>query len=66
MKVYKEIALSSTQNYGNLVDMVRDNINDFQNQGLQVEVQYLSCATDCYIIYSALILAYTEKYYANN
>ena len=51
MKVYKEIALSSTQNYGSLVDMVRDNINDFQNQGLQVEVQYSSCTADCYIIY---------------
>lgn len=38
MKVYKEVALSSTQNYGSLVDMIRDNINDFQNQGLQVEV----------------------------
>lgn len=61
MKVYKEIALSSTQNYGSLVDMVRDNINNFQSQGLQVEVQYSSCTADCYIIYSALILAYTEE-----
>lgn len=61
MKVYKEVALSSTQNYGSLVDMVRENINDFQKQGLQVEVQYSSCTTGDYIIYSALILAYAEE-----
>lgn len=61
MKVYKEVALSSTQKYGSLVDMVCSNINNFQNQGLQVEVQYSLCAIDCYIIYSALILAYTEE-----
>lgn len=48
MKVYQNVAWV-THTYYDKIDMAKS------------EVQYSTCATDNQIVYSALILAYTEE-----
>lgn len=63
MKVYKSISWVVNNHYKE-VDMsekIGKYINEYQNKGWEVEIQYSSCANNNNIIYSALILAYTEE-----
>lgn len=65
MKVYKvvdHIAFDHISN-GNmeLSKAVTNVIEQNQAKGYQLEVQYSTCATHNTIIYSALILGYTEE-----
>ena len=65
MKVYKETAHIS---YNSQVDNdgrkfyneLTKIINAMQSKNLQIEVQYTTCSANNVIVYSALILAYTE------
>lgn len=65
MKVYKvvdHIAFDHISD-GNmeLSKTVADVIERNQAKGYQLEVQYSTCATNNTVVYSALILAYTEE-----
>lgn len=46
MKVYKQVA---------------HQVNEYQNKNMQIEIQYSTCANEETVIYSALILGYTEE-----
>lgn len=61
MKVYKETAHISYDSQTNFYNELTKIINNMQSNKYQVEVQYNTCCTNCIIIYSALILAYTEE-----
>lgn len=65
MKVYKairHIAFDEVTNAKHrLKDEIISTIQKNQSFGLQSEVQYSTCATHNTIVYSALILGYTEE-----
>lgn len=66
MKVYKETAHisynSQVDNNGAIFyNELTKIINNMQNNKHQVEVQYNTCSANGIIIYSALILGYTEE-----
>lgn len=65
MKIYKRanhIAFDYiTNNSEKLQKAVASIIEEHQSNGYQSEVQYSTCATNNTVIYSALILAYTEE-----
>lgn len=63
MKVYKEIAnvsISADQSRNFAFDVAKK-IENFQNKNMQVEIQYSTCMENSTVVYSALILAYTEE-----
>lgn len=62
MKVYKETAIVTNRFYNIFVDELSDKINEYQQNHFQIEVHYSTVSETQYeIIYSALILAYTEE-----
>ena len=65
MKNYKSmihIAIDHRSNIDNdFQKSVAKAIEQNQNNGLQSKVQYSTCATNDTVVYSALILAYTEE-----
>ena len=65
MKVYKavnHVGFDHRTNLGSkLQKSIADIIEQNQNNGLQSKVQYSTCATNDTVVYSALILAYTEE-----
>lgn len=66
MKVYKETAHisynSQADNDGALFyNELNKIIEAMQSKKYQIEIQYKTCATNNIIVYSALILAYTEE-----
>ena len=63
MKVYKGVSFVSCSNYRDedIYKKIVKCINQYQENGYQVEVQYSICANNNNIVYSALILAYTEE-----
>lgn len=66
MKVYKETAHisynSQVDNDGSIFYNELTKIIDImQSKNLQIEVQYSTCADSGTVVYSALILAYTEE-----
>lgn len=65
MKVYKRVDHTAFDHVSNsnvaLQKSIADVIEQNQNNGLQSEVQYSTCATHNTIVYSALILGYTEE-----
>lgn len=65
MKVYKvvdHIAFDEVTNANHrLKDEIISTIQENQAKGYQSEVQYSTCATHNTIVYSALILGYTEE-----
>lgn len=66
MKIYKETAHisynSQADNDGGIFyNELTKIINNMQSNKYQVEVQYNTCCTNGIVIYSALILAYTEE-----
>lgn len=66
MKIYKETAHisynSQVDNDGSIFyNELNKIINNMQSNNCQVEVQYNTCSANGIIIYSALILAYTEE-----
>lgn len=65
MKKYQKVTQVSfdhvTDNCCKTQDAIAKAIGRYQEQGFQVEVQYSTCATSDTVVYSALILAYTEE-----
>lgn len=65
MKVYKRVNHVAFDHVNNnnteLQKAIANIIDEHQNNGYQAEVQYSTCATNNIIVYSALILAYTEE-----
>ena len=63
MKTYKSVSWVSCSYYRDedIYKKIVKYINQYQESGYQVEVQYSSCANNNNIVYSALILAYTEE-----
>lgn len=65
MKVYKAVDHMAFDHIGNgsmeLSKTVADVIKQNQAKGYQSEVQYSTCATHNTIVYSALVLGYTEE-----
>ena len=63
MKTYKSVSWVSCSHYNDadMSEKIGKYINQYQESGYQVEVQYSSCANNNNIVYSALILAYTEE-----
>lgn len=66
MKVYKSTAHISynSQNDNDrsiFYNELNKIINNMQNDKYQVEIQYSTCFSNNVIVYSALILAYTEE-----
>ena len=65
MKVYKIVSHLAFDHVSNKKTTIQESIVDIikknQNNGLQSEVQYSTCATHNTIVYSALILGYTEE-----
>lgn len=65
MKVYKRINHVAFDHVSNnnteLQKAIANIIEEHQNNGYQAEVQYSTCATNSTVIYSALILGYTEE-----
>ena len=65
MKVYKIVDHIAFDHISDgsmeLLNTVTDVIEENQAEGLQSEVQYSTCATHKTIVYSALILGYTEE-----
>lgn len=65
MKVYKVVDHTAFDHISNggmeLSKTVADVIEQNQAKGYQSEVQYSTCATNNTIVYSALILGYTEE-----
>ena len=65
MKVYKSVAHISFDHISNIENKfqigVVNEIRENQKNGYESEVQYSTCATENSVIYSALILAYTEE-----
>ena len=63
MKKYQEVVWIECYCFEDIPisDKVRDYIKQYQEKGWQVEVQYSSCGKNSSIVYSALILTYTEE-----
>ena len=65
MKVYKTVNYVGFDNRSNIDSKLQKSIADVieqnQNNGLQSEVQYSTCATNNTVVFSALILGYTEE-----
>lgn len=65
MKVYKALDHVAFDHISNgsteLSKTVADAIKQNQAKGYQSEVQYSTCATHNTVVYSALILGYTEE-----
>lgn len=65
MKNYKSIAHVAIDHKSNIHDDFQKSIGEYieqnQNNGYQSEVQYSTCAIGGSVVYSALILAYTEE-----
>ena len=65
MKIYKRVNHVAFDNVSNkdteLQKAIANNIDEHQRNGYQSEVQYSTCATNNTIVYSALILRYTEE-----
>ena len=66
MKVYKETAHisynSQVDNDGSIFyNELTKIIDNMQSKKYQVEIQYKTCCSNNTIVYSALILAYTEE-----
>lgn len=62
IKAINHIAFDNVTNGNNrLRDEIAKTIQDNKANGLQSEVQYSTCADSGSIIYSALILGYTEE-----
>lgn len=65
MKNYKSmihIAIDHRSNIdNNFQKSVAKAIEENQNNGYQSEVQYSTCASNGSVVYSALVLAYTEE-----
>lgn len=65
MKIYKRVNHVAFDNVSNkdteLQKAIANNIDEHQRNGCQSEVQYSTCATNNTIVYSALILRYTEE-----
>lgn len=65
MKVYKRINHVAFDHVNNkdteLQKAIANIIDEYQSNGYQSEVQYSVCATNNTVVYSALILAYTEE-----
>ena len=65
MKVYKtshHVAIDHNNNTNNQFNQwIKEIIEDSQNKGYQVEIQYSTCADSHTVVYSALILGYTEE-----
>lgn len=65
MKNYKSmihIAIDHRSNVDNdFQKAIGEYIEQNQNNGYQSEVQYSTCASNGSVVYSALILAYTEE-----
>lgn len=62
MKVYKETAILENCFYDLFNDNLSSKINEYQNNGFQVEIHYSTSSDTQYKTnYSALILAYTEE-----
>lgn len=64
-KVYKAIRHIAFDEISNGNNRLRDEISkttqENQSLGLTTEVQYSTCATATTVVYSALILGYTEE-----
>lgn len=65
MKVYKRVNHVAFDHVNNkdteLQKAIANIIEENQSNGYQSEVQYSTCATNNTVIYSALILSYTEE-----
>ena len=65
MKIYKRVNHVAFDHASNknteLQKAIANIIDEHQNNGLQSEVQYSTCATSNTIVYSALILGYTDE-----
>lgn len=62
IKAINHIVFDHVTNGNNrLRDEIAKTIQDNKANGLQSEVQYSTCATATTVIYSALILGYTEE-----
>ena len=65
MKVYKNVVHVSFDHRSNVDNnfkiSIAEAIKENQEDGYQSEVQYSTCADSGTVIYSALILAYTEE-----
>lgn len=65
MRNYKSITHVALDHKSNVYDDSQKAIGGYieqnQNNGYQSEVQYSTCASNGSVVYSALILAYTEE-----
>lgn len=65
MKVYKGIShvtiVYDNDNQYKFTEVVSQQIINNQDKGWQSEIQYTTCSSNGSIVYSALILAYTEE-----
>lgn len=63
MKIYREVAnlsISADQSKKFAIEVAKA-IESFRNKNMQIEVQYSTCIENSTVVYSALILAYTEE-----
>ena len=63
MKVYREVAnvsISADQPKNFAIEVAKA-IENFQNKNMQIEVLYSTCIENNTLVYSALILGYTEE-----
>lgn len=63
MKVYKEIANISYDAFNSqkFASEIAKYLKKYQDKNMEVEIQYSTCIENNTVIYSALILAYTEE-----
>lgn len=63
MKVYKEIANVSYDGFNSqkFISEIAKYLKKYQDENMEVEIQYSTCIENNTVIYSALILAYTEE-----
>lgn len=63
MKVYKEIANISYDAFNSqkFTSEIAKYLKKYQDKNMEVEIQYSTCIENNTVIYSALILAYTEE-----
>lgn len=63
MKVYKEIANVSYDSFNSqkFTSEVAKYLKKYQDENMEVEIQYSTCIENNTVIYSALILAYMEE-----
>lgn len=63
MRVYKEIANISYDAFNSqkFTSGIAKYLKEYQDKNMEVEIQYSTCIENNTVIYSALILAYTEE-----